>query len=85
MDSSVVSVITSAQGETGTQQLLANGVVANRFQTVRVDGVSVGLGTAIVNVTLFGGTMDRRAARFVMISKVDSGHKLWFLTRFELK
>ncbi|MDA3935828.1 MAG: hypothetical protein PF636_03035 [Actinomycetota bacterium] len=85
VDSSVVSVITSAQGEAGTQQLLANGVVANGFQTVRVDGVSVGSGTATVNVTLLGGTMDRRAARFVMISKVDSGHKLWFLTRFELK
>ena len=85
VDSSVVAVISSEQGEAGTQELLADGVIANGFQTVRIDGVTMGSGTATVNVTLLGGTLNRRAARFVMISKVDSGRKLWFLTRFELK
>lgn len=85
VDSGVVSTITEQQADPDCQKLIEEGLVEGGFKTARVDGVSAGAGTATVNVTLLGGTMDRTPARFVLISKVDSGKKYWFLTRFELK
>lgn len=85
VDSGVVRVIAEQQAASTNQDLLKRGVVDNGFVTARVDGVAKGSGTATVNVTLLGGALDRRAARFVMISKEDSGKKYWFVTRFELK
>lgn len=85
VDSGVVSTITQQQADAGCQALIEEGLVEGGFKTARVDGVSKGAGTATVNVTLQGGTLDRKSARFVLISKTDSGKKYWFLTRFELK
>lgn len=85
VDSGIVSTITEQQSAADCQKLIEEGLVEGGFKTARVDGVSMGSGTATVNVTLLGGTMDRTPARFVLISKVDSGNKYWFLTKFELK
>lgn len=85
VDSGVVNTITEQQADPDCQKLIEEGLVEGGFKTARVDGVSAGSGTATVNVTLLGGAMDRTPARFVFISKVDSGNKYWFLTRFELK
>lgn len=85
IDSGVVSTITQQQADPECQALIEEGLVEGGFDSARVDGVSQGAGTATVNVTLLGGTLDRKPARFVLISKTDSGNKYWFLTRFELK
>ncbi len=85
VDSGVVSVISSQQAEEGNQTLIKDGLINGGFVTARVDGVAAGSGTATLNITLLGGSMDRKAARLVMISKEDSGRKYWFITRFELK
>ncbi len=85
VDSGVVSTIIQQQALSSSQQLMRDGLVNGGFKTARVDGVVQGSGTATVNVTLLGGTLDRKAARFVLISKIDGGNKYWFLTRFELK
>jgi len=85
IDSGVVHTITEQQGDPECQALIEEGLVESGFKTARVDGVTQGAGTATVNVTLLGGALDREPARFVLISKTDSGNKYWFLTRFELK
>lgn len=85
VDSGVVRVIAEQQGSAANQDLMRRGIIENGFAKARVDGVTSGAGTATVNVTLLGGSLDRKAARFVLISKEDSGTKYWFLTRFELK
>jgi len=85
VDSGVVNTITEQQSDADCQALIEEGLVEGGFKSARVDGVSKGAGTATVNVTLQGGTLDRKSARFVLISKTDSGKKYWFLTRFELK
>ncbi|MBU4556123.1 MAG: hypothetical protein KJ747_04565 [Actinobacteria bacterium] len=85
VDSGVVNTITQQQADPDCQALIEEGLIEGGFKSARVDGVSKGAGTATVNVTLQGGTLDRKAARFVLISKTDSGNKYWFLTRFELK
>lgn len=85
VDSGVVNTITQQQADPDCQALIEEGLIEGGFKSARVDGVSKGAGTATVNVTLQGGTLDRRSARFVLISKTDSGNKYWFLTRFELK
>jgi len=85
VDSGVVNTIATQQGTAANQRLIREGLLQGGFRTARVDGVSKGAGSATVNVTLLGGTLDRQAARFVLISKEDSGRKYWFITRFELK
>jgi len=85
VDSGVVHTITEQQADPECQALIEEGLVESGFKTARVDGVTQGAGTATVNVTLLGGSLDRKPARFVLISKTDSGNKYWFLTRFELK
>ncbi len=85
IDAGVIRTIVDQQATAANQDLITRGLVQGGFATARVDGVTRGAGTATVNVTLQGGSLDRRAARFVMISKDDSGTKNWFVTRFELK
>lgn len=85
VDSGVVNTITRQQADPDCQLLMEEGLVEGGFRSARVDGVSKGAGTATVNVTLQGGSLDRKAARFVLISKTENGKKYWFLTRFELK
>jgi len=85
IDSGVVRTIASQQATSENQRLIREGLIQGGFKTARVDGVSKGAGSATVHVTLLGGTLDRQAARFVLISKEDSGRKYWFITRFELK
>lgn len=85
LDSGVVSTLANQQSTVANQELIRTGIVEHGFTTCRVDGVARGAGTATVNVTLLGGSLDRRAARFVMITKSEGGKKYWFVTRFELK
>lgn len=85
IDPAVVKTIADQQATSANQDLITRGIIQRGFTTARVDGVTQGANTATVNVTLQGGSLDRRAARFVMISEQDSGRKHWFITRFELK
>ncbi|PKQ29457.1 MAG: hypothetical protein CVT60_05210 [Actinobacteria bacterium HGW-Actinobacteria-10] len=85
LDSGVVSTLSDQQATDSNQELIRKGIVEHGFVTCRVDGVARGSGTATVNVTLLGGSLDRQAARFVMITKDEGGKKYWFVTRFELK
>ncbi|MDZ4177755.1 MAG: hypothetical protein U1E29_00765 [Coriobacteriia bacterium] len=85
INSSVVRTIVDQQATAANQDLITRGLVQGGFKSARVDGVTKGASTATVNLTLQGGTLDRRAARFVMISENDAGRKHWFVTRFELK
>lgn len=85
LDSGVVATLSNQQATASNQELIRTGIVEHGFTTCRVDGVARGAGTATVNVTLLGGALDRRAARFVMITKSEGGKKYWFVTRFELK
>ncbi|MHB9003859.1 MAG: hypothetical protein ACYC6C_07300 [Coriobacteriia bacterium] len=85
LDPGVVATLSNQQATSSNQELIRKGIVEHGFTTCRVDGVARGSGTATVNVTLLGGSLDRRAARFVMITKDEGGKKYWFVTRFELK
>lgn len=85
VDSSVVRTIASQQATDENQRLIREGLIQGGFKTARVDGVSKGAGSATVHVTLLDGALDRQAARFILISREDSGRKYWFITRFELK
>lgn len=85
IDSGVVRTISQQQGTAANQDLINRGILQRGFTTARVDGVTRGSGTATVHVTLLGGSLDRKPARFVLVSKDDSGRKYWFITRFELK
>ncbi len=85
IDSGVVRTISQQQETAANQDLINRGLLQGGFTTARVDGVTRGSGTATVHVTLLGGSLDRKPARFVLVSKDDSGRKYWFITRFELK
>lgn len=85
IDSGVVRTISQQQSTTANQDLINRGLLQGGFKTARVDGVSRGSGTATVHVTLLGGSLDRKPARFILVSKDDSGRKYWFISRFELK
>jgi len=85
VDSGVVRTIVTQQATAENQRLMDQGLIKGGFKRARVDGVTKGSGTATVHVTLLGGTLDRKAARFVLVSKDEAGRKYWFITRFELK
>jgi len=85
VDSGVVRTIVTQQATAENQRLIDQGLIKGGFKRARVDGVTKGSGTATVHVTLLGGTLDRKAARFVLVSKDEAGRKYWFITRFELK
>ncbi len=85
VDSGVVRTISQQQATAANQDLIDRGLLKGGFKTARVDGVTRGSGTQTVHVTLLGGTLDREAARFILVSKDEGGRKYWFITRFELK
>ena len=78
-DTSVTSTIVEQQA---TSQDVISAFVDGGYRTVKVNNVSMGSGTATLDVECGGGTKSRRAGQIVCISKDISGQKHWFLTSF---
>ena len=78
-DTSVINTIVDQQAQS---QDVIGAFVDGGYRTVKVNNVSMGSGTATLDVEFGGGSKPRRAGQIVCISKDISGQKHWFLTSF---
>ncbi len=78
-DTAVVDAIVKQQAS--SQAVIAS-FVDGGYRTVRVNNVSMGAGTATLDVEFTGGAKTRSAGQIVCISKDINGVKHWFLTSF---
>ena len=85
VDSKVVDTLVSQQALAANQTLIKTGLIDGGFERARVERVTQGSGTATIELTLLGGSLDNRPARFVCIADDEDGETRWFLTRFELE
>ncbi len=78
-DTSVTNTIVNQQA---TSQDVIGAFVDGGYRSVKVNNVSMGSGTATLDVEFGGGTKARTAGQIVAISKDINGVKHWFLTSF---
>ena len=78
-DTSVTNTIVEQQAQS---QGVIGAFVDGGYRSVKVNNVSMGSGTATLDVEFGGGTKARKAGQIVAISKDINGVKHWFLTSF---